>query len=359
MGQSQRENLSILPYIDFVPEDGRCVPIGSYWHSNLSRWEVWFAQDHLIAPFAGGKPVSGIYFSASVASSSTDLISELGTLVFRHLSFPEIWKAYSRIVHYVIRFGSIMAHLDVLEAHTKNDNNTTSNSQLATSLLEHLISVTRSFYDLLQRLIKEVLKLVRIKLFDGSFGDNLYNSQPKNFTEIVQKRSSSDLRTAKEIEVELGISTELAEFYAKSSLRFQWLKTLRNRIEHDGDKVGYIFVLEEGFGVDLTLSPWNELNIWDSQIRKRNMVSLRAVFAEIIKESLNQMDRLSDALKGIAEFPTALSSNTDVFIRDVHMVRLVMIDYVIQNPWEAFSYPLIRSDEQTLEIGGSAFIAAV
>jgi hypothetical protein len=107
--QFSKEQLEKLPYINFLPRDGRVVPLQAFFDSAAKDWHLYVPHsDKELIRLADGEIISGSYLGQAPADASSDIDFPLGTLVIQHLSFPAPLAALGNLENDVHRCAAIL-----------------------------------------------------------------------------------------------------------------------------------------------------------------------------------------------------------------------------------------------------------
>ena len=203
-------------------------------------------------------------------------------------------------------------------------------SLLAASVLEHLVVVIRSTYDLLQKFIKSAAAIV-YRVDDRE--RKLIQELPDSFARVVLDGDRP--RSADEIAQRFGLPLPLAKFYANDSEFFRTLRDLRVGIEHYGNQLPTIFSLDDGLAVPVGSTLGRNLAFGTSKKLKieNRFGSLRTVYGYLIQHTIDTLNTFPAAYRSCVAVPSELSPGIRVFLRNLSGRHLVGLPRLMCDPW--------------------------
>jgi hypothetical protein len=327
-----REELSKLPFVRHIPTDGRIVSLQSYYDHATGSWHLYVpVRQGELGRIAGGKPVSGSYFSTGAADPTCDLELPLGTLITQHLSFPDVIREFNKLESDIHRCAAILEKYHLLSS--RRYDTRSESSLLVISELEYLLLLLRSLYDLLQGVVRQVSKLL-IHL-DGT-QRRVVQDLPTSFADVALAGQS--VRPAEEIQSRWGVPKPLALWYHSEAPFFRELRDLRDGIAHHGRNLPFVVVTEWGFGIDPATQPWNRFDIWPQGQRwDGRLGSLRAIFTGFVVHSIQATSRFASVVRASVRLPPAIADDVCFFIRSPFGKWLVGLEVMMEQPWEGLN----------------------
>jgi hypothetical protein len=325
-----RDQVLRLPYVEFVPDDGRVVNLSSFYDHIACDWHLYLpVAPGQLGRIAGGETVEGHYYAVTPQDPSRDLELPLGTLITQHLSFPGPLQELAKLENDVCHCAAILEKYHLLW--TSKSTLKGSATSLVESELEYLLFLLRSFYDIMQSIVSTLTR--RIILPDGT-GRKMVQDLPNSFADVALK---GDLpRSAEQINAKWQVPESLANWYFGEAPFFGILRNLRDEIAHRGANPPMIFQHEWGFAISPMDPPWNQFDEWPVERRcDGRLGSLRALFARFISHTVQSTTRLTSAMGRAVRIPVGmLKKDVRLFIRSPFGARLVSLEAVRKQPWE-------------------------
>lgn len=329
MFEIDKNELLKLPYVSFIPGDGRTVALTSYYEADAQDWHLYapYKQGQLIR-LKGGEVIKGSYIATEPALGH-DVEFPFGTMVLQHMSFPNLLAASGKITHYILQLAAIRESYE-LGAVPLTHSSGSKASELANAALEYLIIVIRSVYDLLQKFIKASADMV--VYLDGS-NRRVINKLPDSFAKIPLE--ADELRTADEIKTKFSLPEPLSAFFAAEGAHFKHIRDLRVSIEHHGNKLPTIFSHDKGLAVPYEEAPWRAFDVWNEESTTDDKWgSLRALIAWLSSQVIDCTTRYSEAFLNSVKVPSEMSPGNRVFLRHPFGARLSDASAVLADPWD-------------------------
>jgi len=322
------DELKKIPYLGNMPNDGRLVLIRFFYDHKQNEWFAFHKKPNdeilIIKP---SDLVIGSYISERPASIN-DFEFPLGTFICKYLSFPDLINPLVSLENDFRNFSSILEKYIIMST---TDSESHKTAQLIETELEYLIILSRSVYDLLQKISKHATSIV--KSFDESHS-RLIEDLPESFARITFSGNIS--RTSEQLISRYNLPSALAEFYVNEATLFQKIRDLRIAIEHHGKSPeDIIYKLEEGFAVEISQEPWGDLNIWGNEsIKNNNLGSLRLIFLYVIHEILEMTNRYVQAYASCVQVQSCFSGDYKLYLRNHYSHHLVNLGKDLMQPWE-------------------------
>lgn len=323
------EEAKKLPYVKHLPKDGRAISNYSFYDHENKDWVRHIALGNgKLSRIAGGKVIYGGYLASKPENPEKDLIFPLSTFLIQHLSFREIINVLLGLEDDFHNCSSILQKYLLISLLPKEQRDGA--GQLLLVELEYLLIVIRSLYDLLQKISKFAAALIRS--LDEPH-NRIVAELPDSFAKVVMH--GSHRRSKDELIQRYQLPPPIAEFYVAESEHFQWIRDLRDEIEHHGKSPRLIFDIEDGMAIKADEAPWSFLPIWRPELLRQNgLGSLRAVFLYLISKALELTTRYVRAYSSCIKVPPAIGPGYMFYIRDYFSHHLVDLLSSLNNPWE-------------------------
>jgi len=320
--------LNEIPFITHVPQDGRKIMLLPWHTTDVVCW-------HMYAPIAPENFIrmqvvnvsSGIYLAESPAATS-DLEFPLATLVVQHLSFPTVLPSLNCIVDDLHLLSASLAKIELVK---KFETNKGVASFLIESELEYQFTLVRSMYDVMQKMVKRVAKLLHTEDKKAMFAE-----LPDSFATMAL--DGDRVRNEDELVAKYALAKPIAAFYFVHSRRFQQFRSIRVDIEHHGKRLPTVFETGRGFGISTRgSSSWSDLEVWKQhELLPNDIGSVRALsgfLARSIIDVLNDFNSAFLAVIPVNALPPAVSKGYRVFLTNPLIGQLSKLDAIAASPW--------------------------
>jgi hypothetical protein len=318
LSKVNKDELRKVPYITHIPSDGRTVFLQPYLDKSDNKFKVHVPQGETLT-WVFAEPVEACYYSEKIIDESKDIYLTIIDIVARHYSFGSVINTLIRIMRDILNSSVIVEKYFVfLDLYRKTKNVLISN--LVTTDLEYFFGNTRSSYDLLQSLMKDLWK--------RASGRNL----PNSFYDMV-KQDPENLKRR------YGLPDPLINYYIDVKDFFVKCQWVRDSIYHRGLDIQPVFCMEDGFAFqkDTPLFPnplTSEFDIWPTEkIKENGLVSVLALISHVNKELLENMDAFCRALIQTIQPPPAISETHKLFLRGPYVCHLVRSDEYLKKQW--------------------------
>lgn len=319
-----------LPYIDRgVVLGGRAVILLPYYSCEDKEWFGFFQYpDGRIQRVGLVDVVSGPFVASTPLKGKEDLALPLEDLVFQRMSFPRVARPLRGFEDVVESFAALLELYErvSLDCAEKRPGAT----QTAQLLVNHLLVVARSGFDVLQKIIRAACSVTR-RIDDMT--KHLMNPLTDSFAQVALHRDTP--RTEEQLVAKFRLPPALAQFYSSHGTFLANIRAIRDEIVHRGHHAGFVLHLDEGLAVVAEAAPWSRLAIWDEKSLVRGRLgSLRKLFAYTITETLSASTHFGEAFASCIALPEALSPGNRVFLRGPLNHHLVGLREVLETPWE-------------------------
>jgi len=252
-------------------------------------------------------PVEACYFSKEPAAK-TDIYIDFISMVMKRAYFSELVHFERGILEDINNLATSIIKINLFHAVWVLDRKKVDRRFVSTEL-EYIFKVCRSLFDLLQEVISKIW--ARFRYLDSNFK---VKPLQRTFSKMVFMENK--LSTSEEIEKRYSIPAELASFYHRHGLFFQWVKAYRDKISHGGNSIDYIYILDEGFAVSTHIEPFKGLPIWEkTELKANELGSVRALIAYTVLNTLHVLEDFSSVIQSIMQLPHDIAPDHHVFIR--------------------------------------------
>lgn len=305
MDKTSIKDIEKVAYINVNAVDERMIPLQPCYHGD-SKWEMWLSgNDGLVSAKVHGMS-DGCYYSKMPANKS-DVYIEFINLVMKRAYYKDIVHFESGILEDINNLSTSVTKINLFHDLWREDSNSISHRYVTTEL-EYIFKVCRSLFDLLQEVIKKIW--ARFRYIDQTLRTKTLKS---TFSKMVL--CNNKLSTAADISTRFQIPIQLAEFYERNGVFFNWLRSYRNEISHSGHNIKYLYIMEDGFAVPIDEKPFSDIDIWEhTEIKKNNLGSVRALTAYTILNTLNALQDFSQVIQLIMKLPEDISPDYNIFI---------------------------------------------
>jgi len=313
-----RDELRKVPYIDYIPSDGRTVFLQPFLDSRDNTFKMFVPQGEKLT-WIFAEPVAACYYSDRILDESKDIYLEFIDIIGRHYSFDSVIKSSLKIVRDIENCAVIIEKYFLFLDQFRKTKDVSTNFLVVTDL-EYFFGNVRSLYDLLHSVVKDLWKRATMK--------NL----PKTFHDMV-KWNAEDLRR------KYALPEPLIKCYVESKDFFLKCKGIRDAIYHRGFDIQIVYCTEDGFAFqkDSSLFPnplTSEFDIWPAaKIKENGLVSVLALISHVNKKILEFSDVFSEALiRSIQPLPP-ISKTCKIFLRGPFIHHLLKLDEYLNRQW--------------------------
>ena len=305
-----KEDTEKISYINITVFDDRVLPLQPC-HLSGSHWEFWTPTEKGLFPLRVMGMIDGCYF-AKQAKDKNDIHIELIDLIMKRAYYKNLVHFEKGIVEDINNLSASAEKINLFHDLWKKDNNLIS-YRFVTTELEYIFKVCRSLFDLLQEIIAKIWK--RFKYVDPKLKTKKLKS---TFSKMVL--CNNKLSSAEEIMRRYVIPEQLADFYVRNGVFFNWLRSYRDKISHSGENIDRLYILEDGFAISTEVEPFKDLPIWEfTELKPNNLGSVRALVAYSILNTLEALKDFSSVIQEIMKLPPSVSPEYDVFINGGHL----------------------------------------
>jgi hypothetical protein len=320
-----------LPYLDKKISQDRLIPVIPFFNQEDKDWYLFFKEeDDTFIRLAGGEVVTGVYLAEQPVDCRKDFALPFFTFILQHVSSRRVFGLLHQLTDDIHNFSSILQKYLALTSQIRLTGIGSGTYQLFRPEVEYLIILIRSYYDLFQKLAKQMMAIVhRLDVPKLRLADDL----PDSFTKMVL---SGDIpRLQEDIEKKFRLPASLAAFYAGEAQHFLTLRKIRVAIEHHGFTPHLIFQGDKGLSVPTNAEPWCALSIWQPETTEENHLgSLRLLFLQLIHKAIRLPDRFIEAYASCVGVLPPLAPGWSIYLRDYFSHHLVNINAAIAQPWE-------------------------
>jgi len=323
--QISKSDIEKVTYINIDTLDDRMIPLQPCYLGN-SKWEMWLPTVKGLVSAKIYGMADGCYYSKKPANDS-DVYIEFINLVMKRAYYNDLVHFESGILEDINNLATSATKVNLFHELWRKDNKLISH-RFVTTELEYIFKVCRSLFDLLQEVIKKIWS--RFKYIDPKL-------QTKNLKSTFSRMVlfNNKLSSAKDISARFKIPIQLAEFYERNGIFFNWLRSYRDEISHGGHNIKYLYIMDDGFAVSVDEKPFSGLHIWESTtLKKNNLGSVKALIAYAILNTLNALQDFSQVIQSIMKLPNDISPDYNVFITGENIGTLSQLHkYVEGEEW--------------------------
>lgn len=310
LGVMKKDVLKYLPYIDYIPDDGRALSLIPFFDEKANHFRVPVPQPDKTILLLKCEPVQSPYFAKSVAKEN-DLYSSLIELVTLSWSFPKTMDYLLGMERDMINCSSVVEKYFVfLDLYRSNKDSMIANLLLTD--IEFLFGNIRSFYDSMQGLIGNIMNKA----------DKTKPHLPESFYDVIKLDRQAMTK-------KYSLEQPLVDFYANTKEFFMACRTIRGGFQHWMIDIPVIFCFDDGFALTKDETYLQDpivarFKIWpEGKIKENGLVSLLGLIACLNETVLSHLDMLSAALKASVPTPTPISKDFHVFFRAPHIHHLI------------------------------------
>jgi hypothetical protein len=314
------EELAKVPYLTYIPTDGRSVSLQPFFDAKDNSWKQFVPQGAELT-WIYAEPVESSYFSERIADPRRDAYVKVSDIIARYYSYQPAMDIRFQITTRLI-YSAIALEKYFLSLIRYRETKDPCVADLVITDLEYLFANARIVYDLIQTLFSFLWEHETGKKMKGSF------------REIVQK-SGDQLRA------QYGLPEPIISYYASSRELFFRIRAVRDAIFHfsaEFQPQRFVFCDLDGFAVlrSKILSDPVALgfDIWlNDKIKPNGLVSVLALIAYVDKIVVENTDRFSDALIQTIHPPRAITESHKLFLRSPYVHQLLKTDEYIREQW--------------------------
>jgi hypothetical protein len=269
--------------------------------------------------------VEGLYFAKEMKGDK-DVYFRFIDFTYQRAVNKDVFNTFHAMVDDINILSTCISKMELYFGLRKTGRLTLSETYwLVWSEIEHVFTVCRSYFDLLQYLIK--MTWDKIELLNTEL---VKQELPGKFSELLPKRGKlKDL---------YGLTPRLVGFYDSYFDFFLKLKNWRDAVIHYGKKRVMIFVTEKGFGVFINSEPFASFSsIWrPDTFLPNNIAPIRPIISHVIGTTLLAADELIDSLSQEITFPEDIAPGYSVFLRGPYVNKLLELEESMTNKvWDS------------------------
>lgn len=188
--------------------------------------------------------------------------------------------------------------------------------------IENLAVLCRSIFDVLQVLARSHIQ--RTQMLNGPQPQTL----PDSFRKMVLR--GDIVQTAEQIEERYRLPLPIGQWYARQAPFFVALRTIRDRIIHNGSSVELVFSTERGFAVFRHDDPFDGLYEWPTECELPNsLVPIRPVMALMASRTLYACDDFAATFLSSIQMQEPVAPGMQLFTRGTNDREFLSMDAVI------------------------------
>ena len=302
-----KNELTKLPYLIYIPIDGRIVPLQTYYEHKNGRWLKWIVADGKLQELRIIDLYHGTYISDKPVTPERDYRMPFAETVLKYFCTPKISDRMHQASQDLINCLGYIEKYFILLHHAQQFRGTNAEALLQIEL-EGIFGLHRSYYDLLQQIVNEVYyryTTQRITL-------------PDSFHKVVQKEPE-------ELANKYHFPQPLVQFYQNKRSLFIACRQIRDNVFHHGYSLGSILTFDDGFAICVDEEPWTTLtpiiNLWPvEKLRNKRLGSILVVFALLTEDMFKTLTWLGDAILASFREPPKACFDDNVYLR-THFAR--------------------------------------
>lgn len=329
------DDLSKVPFLDLKELGDRTVNMLPLWDG--TRWSLWMPTEKGLFEMHPVDTYKYAYVAAEPAKAS-DLLIPFVDLMWQRASWPEMGRLVGAIESDFHNLATSLEKIDRFYLSRKEIGMGV--ADFVATELEYILVVSRSIFDLLQKVIGKLWSGKRIKLLDEKANKKRKERVlPPSFQEMLEKGSADGrtrLRTKEDFIEDFALSDSLADAYLTVAKFFNEIRAFRNKIVHGVAEPGVMFVTDRGFCVSKNYAASVGINyrIADS-FDNENLVSLLPLLAHIVVGTIDCCSLLATSFAAQIVLAEELAPGYRVFLRGPHNDALVWVAEVAKgaSPW--------------------------
>ena len=233
------EDLQKVSYIKLIKLNSlgdRVIPLQPCFHPETG-WEQWLSTETGLIPIEIVDVDDGCYFSKQPAKEY-DLCVNFISLIMKRAYFNDLVHFENGIVEDINNLATSVCKINLFHDLWVKDKNLITERFVKTEL-EYIFKVCRSLFDLLQEVISKIW--ARFQYIDPKLQTKQLK---KTFSKMVL--CNNKLSSSTEIKDRFLLPDQLADFYARNGIFFNWLRSYRDKISHSGENIKYLYITDEG-----------------------------------------------------------------------------------------------------------------
>jgi len=318
-----RNLLRYIPYVNLpgIKDDGRAIPLDAYFDSVE---KVFKAPCFLKAEYHELQPADLIafYYGTIPANAELDVSLSIFNTTNKNYPYNEITNTiWAFMQDFVALSGIIEFYFLLCERSSRNEDRYA--DYLVRNLLEYLLFVIRSSFDLMQKITKHVIYANSNFEIRDSFNRMFHPNG-------VFKSDKWP-----------NIPEEIASFYEVSYPYFSTFKDLRDAISHKGCTLGPIYKFKGDFGLpiklggmDTVFTAFANYGVWPDDERKPNDIGSTLSFIIFaISKIISLSEVLSKSLLNSFPITPVIKDEYNVYFRGGYTHHLLNLEKLKSKPW--------------------------
>ncbi len=309
-----------IPYIRNFTSGHRHIPLLPYFDGREKRWMVFTPAGGQLIELKVADFVNGMYVSDSLVSSETDYGLPFAESTLKYFSTGKMTEFMNQATQDLIN-GLCFIEKYFILLKFRSTNTDSRMSDLIPVELEGAISNHRSYYDVIQKTIREIHVLY----------SESKQKLPQSFHDAI-KKNDDDLHE------KYLLPGPLISFYAQKRDLFLSLKEVRDNIVHRGGYYFTVFEFADGFSVrgdDEPFSAFGKLvPLWPGEKTRNNgLVSVLPLLCLLVEDMYKTMKSLGEAIeKSFGKLPEPLF-DAHVYLRSKFTRHLRSLDHYEKEQW--------------------------
>lgn len=316
MSHLTEDDLNQIRFIDKAAlGPNRVIPTLSFYVDG--EWHAWIkAEDKLIKMQMW--PVESHYFG-DVPERETDQCFSLLHLLAQHTFGPLMDRPFTALFNDIQNLAVSLAKCRFFYTHRETDDLCA--RRVLETEVEYIVTTCRGVYDLLQELISDHWRM--IKLQDGS---NKQELPKKRFAKMVDGSPTPGQLTSR-----YGLTDQFSQWYVDQEPFFAQLKSIRDRLMHNGANLELLYMTERGMAVQKEQKPFSDLYQWPADVEIQNgLVPLRPVLCKVIFSTIEACNSFARVLAEHIAVPLPVAPGLQFYSRGYHDRELASLESCIE-----------------------------
>jgi hypothetical protein len=303
-----------LPYLSFVPQDGRSIVLLPYYDPDEQQFYLCLPVDRQTTALVPAVALlEAAYLSRCPADPQSDRALPFSTEIVQRFSHKHTVRVLPH-VHLDLINALASLHRYFVMVLYANEHDDGSYVAMVRAELEYAFVNHRAFYDRLHEIVRSIQKLYR------GGGSDL----PGSFAKALNK-SEADLRE------KFSLPLPLVAFYKEREEVFLKMRYVRDNILHHGHSPGCTYLFPDGIAVsvdDKLAQQLGDFGLWPEPLLRPNRLgSALAILAFVAADMFDAMDLLgSSILSCFPQPPRPIAPGYELFIRSTVSKHVVSLD---------------------------------
>lgn len=308
--------LNEIPFFDLSEATGRFFSSAMFY--DAGDWRMWMSIGEGKFIETKAWPAEGFYYGRH-AELKTDLHLHFLDFIAQRASYLEIQKPLMGLRDDFFNVAASLAKISHI--HATKASLGSGDGRMVITEIEYLFSVCRSMMDLLQEIAAKLWEMIELletfvspkKKLRKSFGDMIWYEGRRTTLHDLQYR--------------FGLPPVWADFYLQHIDFFLLVKSFRDNIIHNGSQVQTIFSSDDGYLVNSSLKPFDQMDIWTENEKNANiLVPLMPALGMVVYRTILMCEEFTVMLEKCIRFPKPLVPDMKLYMRgffDEHFAQVI------------------------------------